>query len=345
MGMVLSSGGCHRIPLGHLIALLLLWLRQGTLCLHQWRVLLIISRWILRLLLLLFIWQRWSRWLSYNWSSRYRLCSQLCLRLVEFDRIGSRHYWRVCLNHQIDSFAYLLNLALSLWGHRRATSSHYRLARGCLSLGIDSLLLRALRIGLATSSSRCLRLASPGCNLGHLREARDVRSWLVDVRGWHDSLLVAQLGLLLLAFLACLLHFYLHASWKNHLAQISLNFDDACFFQSRSNRIEVCQVLLELLLADIDDELLADTVSTHIFLNGRCMHILVGLDDLENILFFRAVPSVLNSQRCIVASLLQPLELVHADESAHVGLNLDCRPVLHHQLVPRLQLDQQLFLS
>ena len=108
----------------------------------------------------------------------------------------------------------------------------------------------------------------------------------------------------------------------------------------------MCQILFELLLADIDDELLADTVSTHISLNGRCMHILVGLDEVDYIIFVsRAVPSVLNSQRCIVASLLQPLELVHADESAHVGLNLDCRPVLHHQLMPRLQLDQQLFLS
>ena len=266
--------------------------------------------------------------------------------MVEFNRIGGRHYWRVCLNHQIDSFANLLNLALSLWGHRRTTSSYYRLARGCLSLGIDSLLLRALRIGLATSCGRCLRLASPGCNLGHLREARDVGSWLVDVRGWHDSLLVAQLGLLLLAFLACLLHFYLHASWKNHLAQISLNFDDACFFQSRSNRIEMCQVLLELLLADIDDELLADTVSTHISLNGRCMHILVGLDEVDYVIFVsRASKRVLNSPRCINASILQTPELDHADESAHVSLNLDCRPVLHHQLMPRLQLDQQLFLS
>ena len=91
--------------------------------------------------------------------------------------------------------------------------------------------------------------------------------------------------------------------------------------------------------------MLADSVAPHITLYCCCMHILIGFNQINDIIFVsRASPGILNSSRCEYAVLQKCLEMVFCNKFTTACLNFDSCLVFHQKMISRLQLNQQLLL-
>ena len=163
-------------------------------------------------------------------------------------------------------------------------------------------------------------------------ETTHIGSRLLESLGLgHHTLLIAHLSLLLLAFLARLLHLDLHATGKNYLAEVCLNLHDTRFFQLGAHRVKMHQILMQLFLSYVYDELLTHAVASHVSLDGSGVHIFVCFDQIDDVIFVaRSFPGVFNFRGSLYTLILQSPEHILGDKSTSMRLDLDGSAVLHH---------------
>lgn len=96
---------------------------------------------------------------------------------------------------------------------------------------------------------------------------------------------------------------------------VLLNFDDGLYHEVVAQSLEKPEILPQLLHADVDNELLADSVTFHVPLNGRGVHILVGFHQVDDVVFVsRATPSFLKPESCLLPRLLFLVKAILANE-------------------------------
>ena len=84
------------------------------------------------------------------------------------------------------------------------------------------------------------------------------------------------------------------------------------------------QVLLESVLPQSHELLLADVIATHIFLNSRCLKIFQGLDEVDQIILIAGVtPSFLDPGGSLYSILLQLFEELLRNETPGHRLDFD----------------------
>jgi len=78
--------------------------------------------------------------------------------------------------------------------------------------------------------------------------------------------------------------------------------------------LEEKEILAQLLPPNIDKQLLANSVATHVPLNGRCVHILVRLHHIGKVVFVSGPPPGFLDPNCrLYSSLLHFLKPVFAN--------------------------------
>ena len=96
--------------------------------------------------------------------------------------------------------------------------------------------------------------------------------------------------------LSLLLHLLIHSSRKSVLAEIGLNLDHRILDQLLTHNGEVVQVLLELFTFNLEQQLLADSIASHMLLNRRRVHIFISFYKIYYIeLVVTITPGFLNA--------------------------------------------------
>ena len=105
-------------------------------------------------------------------------------------------------------------------------------------------------------------------------------------------------------------------------------------------------VLIKLILTNLKEQMLVDSIASHETLDFCGIHIFVGPDHISDVILVSS-PSecFLDSLGCVVAQFYQREVVVTPDDLACYGLNYDSGIVFLYYLPLCLELDQQLFVS